>query len=257
MLAPGFEFTPDPILAKLLANERRESSEEEEYLDPRHCLVFWARPSQAVKDIIAEIQSQMRGLFPSMLNLTCPPYVESDVCPALWLMPIENLHTTILEIAHSLTEEEVEGLVKTVQPKAEEIVNFPRSHQATLVRPVLSLDAAALALSFVPSDASEDEYSYHHLRRDVYALAKASGVEVRSRYVVPSAHLTVGRWVDQTVKDEGRMEEFVRKVEEVNEGLKSKYWGENKFTWRVGEEKGLVCRRGRVWYGGGESLIEG
>ena len=183
----------------------------------------------------------------------------------MWLMPLENLHLTVLEIAHSLTAPEIDALVHTVSPKVDEIVRFPRTHQAVLIKPLLSFDAAALALSFVPASADlgeEARYSYHHLRRDVYALAGTTGVEIKSRYVVPSAHLTVGRWVDQKVRDEGRVSELVKLVDDINGELRGKYWGGAAgrgaiLRWKVGEDKGLVCRRGTVWYGGGHSLVEG
>ncbi len=38
-----------------------------------------------------------------------------------------------------------------------------------------------------------DEYTYHHLRRDIFDIAREAGVDVGSRYVVPSAHITLGR----------------------------------------------------------------
>ena len=76
---------------------------------------------------------------------------------------------------------------------------------------MLSYDSAAVALSFVPAAATtttegesadgegeeEPNYTYHHLRRDIYNLCKSTGVQIASRYTVPSAHLTIARFLTQ------------------------------------------------------------
>ena len=143
-----------------------------------------------------------------------------------------------------------------------------------------SYDAAAIALSFIPAAGgsrlqdgalNDGTYTYHHLRRDIYARSKATGVEVASRYVVPSSHLTIARFVTQkdVAKGEGagidpfKMENLMKKLEELNGVLRREHWQEENGelqrsgAWEVGEEKGLVCRKGTLWYGGGESLHEG
>ena len=193
-------------------------------------------------------------------------------------MPIECLHMTVLEITHSKTEAEIEHLVNAMEGKVSEITDFMYDHRARLVKPMLSYDAAAIALSFLPAAgedlpkekaANTDAYTYHHLRRDMYGLCKSTGVEVASRYVVPSSHLTVARFVaqkdisskDGRGLDHGKIEGLVSKLEEINAELRSKYWSEGSLrsegSWTVGEEKGLVYRRGSLWYGGGHSHHEG
>ena len=185
---------------------------------------------------------------------------------------------TVLEITHSKTEAEIEHLVNTMEGKIPELTDFTYNHRARLVKPMLSYDAAAIALSFLPAAgeglpekkaADADAYTYHHLRRDMYGLCKSAGVEVASRYVVPSSHLTIARFVTQkdissngaNGVDYGKIEGLVGKLEEINAELKSKYWSEDSFdsegSWTVGEEKGLVYRRGTLWYGGGHSHHEG
>ena len=196
----------------------------------------------------------------------------------LWLMPVDCLHMTVLEITHSKTEADIEHLVKSMDSKIPEITDFTYDHRARLVKPMLSYDAAAIALSFLPAAgeglpeakaADADTYTYHHLRRDMYGLCKSAGVEVASRYVVPSSHLTVARFVTQkdisnkdgNDIDRGKIKGLVEKVEEINAELRSQYWSEDGLTgkgsWIVGEEKGLVYRRGTLWYGGGHSHHEG
>lgn len=53
--------TIDQILAKL---ESRASNPD--YEDPRNCLVFWARPTTAVKSLIASVQSRLHEAVPGM-----------------------------------------------------------------------------------------------------------------------------------------------------------------------------------------------
>ena len=193
-------------------------------------------------------------------------------------MPLDCLHMTVLEITHSKTEAEIEHIVNSMDSEIAEIADFTYDHRARLVKPMLSYDAAAIALSFLPAAgegspeakaADADAYTYHHLRRDLYGLCESAGVEVASRYVVPSSHLTIARFVTQkdisgkdgNGIDGGKVEGLVGKLEEINAELRSNYWSEDswigKGSWVVGEEKGLVNRRGTLWYGGGHSRYEG
>ena len=182
---------------------------------------------------------------------------------------------------------------------------------------MLSYDSSAIALSFVPAASEDlsfsqsssrpnqpvqtadeqhnanpeleakrdDSYTYHHLRRSLYELCVEAGVEVASRYTVPSAHLTVARFITQedisaprdkakpVQYDETKLEAvnvakekvqmLVDKIEAVNAWLQDKYWpkkGKEEAVikkggeWIVGEEKGLDCRKGTLWYGGGETI---
>jgi hypothetical protein len=200
-------------------------------------------------------------------------------------MPSENLHTTVLEVAHSLTEEQIESLVNTLQSSqgvtTSDIADYAFAHRTRLVQPMVGFDSAAMALTFVPAagDASdvqcstEDEtYSYHHLRRDIFDMVRAAGIPVASRYIVPSAHLTIARFVTQDgfVKpgdavaegqvDPLKVKELIDKIDEINQKLQDEYWPSENGTikaggkWLVGQEKGLVIRRGRLWYGGGDDV---
>lgn len=189
-------------------------------------------------------------------------------------MPLDCLHMTVLEVTHSQTEAEIFRLVNIMESKIPEIVDHTYGHRARLVKPMLSYDAAAIALSFLPAAGTEfrgisnpkaDSYTYHHLRRDVYALSKSTGVEIASRYVVPSSHLTIARFVTQEdfaiaeseVMDQQKIDKLVSKLVSINDGLQADHWSKRTGSWLVGEEKGLVCRRGTVWYGGGQSQLEG
>jgi vesicle-fusing ATPase len=236
----------DPVLARL-----EDKSIEPGFVDPRHCLVFWARPPQHIKTLIANVQKKLQ-----------------TVAPNLWLMPPEDLHITILEITHSKTAQEIDVLKHKVAPVADQVVNYTNAsdHRANLIKPLIGFDASALALSFVPAASDEDRFSYHHLRRDVFTIVSGAGVEVDSRYVVPSAHLTIGRFITENdfaesngCVDPAKMEQFVKEIEETNEWLQSEYWdedGEGKGEWTVGEGAGIVLRWGTVWYGGGETMAQ-
>ncbi|KAJ6184178.1 hypothetical protein N7519_005479 [Penicillium mononematosum] len=233
------------------------------FVDPRNCLVIWARPSPHVRDLICFIQNELKSISPS-----------------LWLMPPENLHLTVLEIAHSQREEQIEELVQTLQSSKDvtsaDIAAYPRSHPTRLIKPMVSFDSAALALSFVPaagecleaeSSSDKEHYTYHHLRRDIFDMVRQTKVPVASRYIVPSAHLTIARFISQDgflirgsdgaeTVDHSRVKLLIDKIGEINQKLENEYWPKESAIkeegqWIVGQE-GLVIRRGRVWYGGGE-----
>ncbi|OAP63986.1 hypothetical protein AYL99_03213 [Fonsecaea erecta] len=236
------------------------------YIDPRHCLVFWGRPPQRVKTLVDVIQSKLK-----------------DAAPDLWLMPLDNLHMTVMEVAHSKTEAEITGLMNTLKDHFKAIADHTCSHRARLVKPLLSYDSAALALSFLPAagespsngrTADDDRYTYHHLRRDTYATITESGIQVGSRYVVPSAHLTIARFnspnvfggdpLDETVTLDIKMRRhWVNELEIINKWLEAEYWPQEGHLimpggeWVVGEEKGLDFRNGTLWYGGGSTIYIG
>lgn len=181
---------------------------------------------------------------------------------------------TALEITHSLTAEEIEDLVNKLLPSAPEITDYTKDHRVRLVKPLLSYDAQALALSFLPAageqgnvQKSEDNYSYHHLRRDLHNKAQETGVKVASRYVIPSSHLTIGRFITKRdfetsdgKTDHSKVEKLVSTIEEINKWLQDEYWPsadgiKHGGEWVVGEEKGLDFRKGTLWYGGGGQTV--
>ncbi|KAI9889869.1 MAG: transport between ER and Golgi ATPase protein [Vezdaea aestivalis] len=258
LLAQDFPgVTLDPVLRRLQFPDI-----EPGFVDERHCLVFWARPPVKVKALI--------GLFQRRLL---------EIAPTLWLMPIDSLHMTALEMAHSKTEEEIAEMVRKMSPSIPEIVNATLKRRSRIIKPMLSYDSSAIALSFVPAageglskdrGAEDDSYTYHHLRRDLYSLCNSTGVPVQSRYVVPSSHLTVARFVtykgfskepldeSNPIPDPEPMKVLIDRIEELNEWLQREFWPPEDGglipaggEWIVGEEKGLDNRIGRLWYGGG------
>lgn len=253
---PGVSI--DPILQKL-SNPTNELG----YVDPRHCLVFWGRPTQKVKEIIHQVQQELLTVAPNM-----------------WIMPQDCLHITVLEVTHSKTAEEIQQLVGQIESSVPAITDYTFNHRARLIKPLIGYDASALAMSFVPAageglqpgrTVADDAFTYHHLRRDVYKLCLDAGVQVDSRYVVPSSHLTIGRFIDpKDFSDENgspdpkKMEAFVGKIEEINARLEKSFWPENNHgsipeggEFNVGQEQGLNCRMGTLWYGGGKTVHSG
>lgn len=197
---------------------------------------------------------------------------------AMWFMPLNNLHITVMEVIHSLTEPEMEDIVSTLlrDGAAEEIANTTFRRQTRLIKPMISYDTAAMALSFVPAagegrdSISDDTYTYHHLRRDIFDGVKAAGFPPASRYAVPSAHLTIGRFITQDGFQDGagqvdraRVKEVMDMIDHLNARLQAQYWPteDGKIPvggdWTVGQEKGLDFRKGRLWYGGGQTIVLG
>lgn len=185
-------------------------------------------------------------------------------------MPLEKLHLTAMEMTHSKSRTEISHLITKMQGHIPSICEYPYDHRCRLVKPALGYDGAAIALSFLPAagekspsnSLQQDSYTYHHFRRDLYDMCEASGVEVASRYVLPSAHLTMARFVNQDLHKEGKVGKLVEELEAINVMLQKTTWGvgsecRQPVEWIVGESKGLVCRMMRVWYGDGVSYYEG
>lgn len=191
------------------------------------------------------------------------------------------MHLTALEVTHSRTPDEIATLVEQLRPAIPALTNYTFAHRSRLVKPMLSYDLAAIAVSFLPAagepvtsppqaggaphheeDVAGGSYSYHHLRRDLFDLATAAGADVASRYVVPSAHITLGRYLGQEDHATPEMREgWTRAIDEVNAWLEEEVWdvADGAFVgeWIVGQEKGIDARSGRLWYGGGRTIMMG
>ncbi|OAA46047.1 RNA ligase/cyclic nucleotide phosphodiesterase [Metarhizium rileyi] len=234
------------------------------FKDERNCLVFWARPPDHIVRLAARLQDMLR-----------------KAAPGIWLMPTHRMHMTVLEVAFSKTPREIGDLVATIRPGIPEIASYTRLHRSRLVKPIISHDVSAFAVSFLPASGEEplsppptapdaaavtitqgDKYTYHHLRRDVFDKIQDAGLQVGSRYQVPSAHITLGRFLDEADHDTPEKRElWVKTIDEVNEWLEKEVWdnkdGEYIGEWVVGHEKGLDARTGTLWYGGGRTILLG
>ncbi|KAK4164458.1 RNA ligase/cyclic nucleotide phosphodiesterase [Cladorrhinum sp. PSN259] len=267
-LSPEFsELIIDPFLLRL-----ENPDIEPGFKDPRHCLVFWARPPEHIVKLASHLQMLLK-----------------KAAPSLWLMPTHRMHMTTLEVAHSRSPDEIADLVSLMRPALAELTNFPFTHRARLVKPFISYDLSAIAVSFLPaagesvkspspvpphpthiahpglpggSVADTDRYTYHHLRRDVFEAAQATGVKIGSRYVVPSAHITLARYLTQKDHEtKEQREAWIQAIDQINAWLEKEVWdatnGEFIGEWIVGQERGLDARSGPLWYGGGRTITVG
>ncbi|KAI2640120.1 60S ribosomal protein L44 [Xylaria nigripes] len=258
-LDPDFkELIIDPYLLRL-----ENPLVEPGFKDPRYCITFWGRPPIHVLELAGVIQKKLK-----------------DVAPHVWLMPQYCMHITTLELAFSRTAEQIDAIKETLKPAAPAIVCHTYRHRARLVKPVVSYDLSAFAVSFLPAAGEAvvspaptapdnadvlkkwDSYTYHHLRRDLWEQVTAAGVEIDSRYVVPSAHITLGRYLTQ--EDHATPEQrkrWIDVIDEINTWLKTEVWEKSDAEvigeWIVGQEKGLDMRVGTLWYGGGRTVMSG
>lgn len=194
------------------------------------------------------------------------------------------MHLTVLEVAHSKTPNEISGFVKPLRPHVQTVADYTLTHRPRLVKPTVSYDPTGVALSFLPAAGEAllspmpspaavkegvveevvggDAYTYHHLRGDVEDILRKSGVRVESRYQVPSAHITLARYLGtEDHETPEQRERWARAVEETNAWLENEVWdvrgGDFIGEWIVGQERGLDLRCGMVWYGGGRSIMVG
>jgi vesicle-fusing ATPase len=207
-------------------------------------------------------------------------------------MPPDRMHMTSMEIAHSKTSTEIATIVARIQPSIAAIAHHTVHHPPRLVKPLLGFDSSAIALTYLPANgealpglggrrgrglaaqtAQHDSYTYHHFRRDLFDACRGAGAQVESRYVACSAHLSMARFVSEKGFRKGggsgdidreEMRRLVAVIEDINEWLVEEYWpkeGEATIKaggeWIVGQEAGLDCRHGQLWYGGGETIYMG
>ncbi|GAB1199855.1 hypothetical protein APSETT444_009214 [Aspergillus pseudonomiae] len=275
LLSPDFSgWQIDEILRKLHAqgtNAQRDN--EPSFVDPRNNFTLYARPPPEIRDLVAEIQADIQ-----------------DAAPAIWVTPPDSLHITVMEMASGRTEADIEAFLTHLQESGTipDLVDYTFHHRTRLVKPILSYDASAMALSFVPAAGEEtavgnqtycdegDRYTYHHLRRDLFDRLTATGLLMKPRYIVPSAHVTIARFITHDrfivedsgpdgvpVVDQERVAALVERIEQINGKLRQKYWPQEngpmsaKGEWIVGQGKGLELCKGRSYYGGGENVVTG
>ncbi|KAI1336883.1 RNA ligase/cyclic nucleotide phosphodiesterase [Xylariaceae sp. FL0016] len=258
-LASDFqELIIDPYLLRL---EKKDV--EPGFKDTRYCMTVWGRPPIHVLELAGEIQRKLQA-----------------VAPDVWLMPPHRMHITTLELAFSRTAKEIEAIKETLKPSIPSIASYTYRHRARLVKPMISHDLSAFAMSFLPASGEArvspaptapdtanilkqgDGYTYHHLRKDVWDQVNAAGMDIDSRYIVPSAHVTLGRFLTQ--KDHStpqQRERWVNAIDEINKWLETEVWdtvdGDFVGEWVVGQEKGMDIRVGTLWYGGGRTVHMG
>lgn len=239
----------DEILVNTLKNPK--------YQDPRNCLCIWARPSFQVKDIALQCQLMLKRLSPN-----------------LWLTPQDCLHMTVIVVALSITPKELVDKTIKFKPCLKKLASIFHGQQIRLVKPKLSFNEGGVALSFVPAADEETQdsrtkttdYTYLHLRRDIFALCSEKGVDAETQKGATACHITLARFITQ--EDHNRngnpsqeaMASWVTGIEEINEMLAQKYWPHegsvppDSGSWVIDGRRSLDIRAGTIWYGGGQSL---
>ncbi|VVT49248.1 uncharacterized protein SAPINGB_P002177 [Magnusiomyces paraingens] len=248
--------SPDSILAGLVLHDLPQES------DPRNNITIWSRPTVRVMDLIAIIQQQLIDTLhktaPSHALQKQPPVKPND--PAnkgpLWLMPRECLHLSVLEVTHSAPPDVIDSQIKQLKPYLSEILTS-RDNAPILVKPLVCFDSAAFALTFAPLDSSlqkeygahSEDYTYTHYRAHLYNAINKAQVYCAARYEVPSAHVTIARFIEEVSPNV--VDALLETIQNINTWLEDVYSNPESFSWQVGSERGTECRCGRIWYGGG------
>lgn len=276
-LSPEFkELIIDQYLLRIV-----DPTIEPGFKDERNCFVFWARPPEHVILLAAELQRRLQAAAPrksytghfknigTMLTIT-----------DIWLMPLHRMHMTVLELAFSKTPQQVKEIADIVGPVIPDLTSYTHTHRSRLVKPLISYDLAAFAVSFLPASGEQslspsptdldtaenvvegDDYTYHHLRKEAFDKATDAGIVIGSRYQVPSAHITLGRYL--TSKDHDTPEKrakWIQAIDDINKWLMEHVWdnpaAEYIGEWVVGQERGIDCRTGPLWYGTGRTIMVG
>ncbi|KAJ5621300.1 Ribosomal protein L44e [Penicillium herquei] len=243
LLTPGFrEWKFDEILENVLKADQGLI----EYEDPRNNFSFWARPPKHIRELVWDIQQE----------------IASVAGPCLWLTPQEQLHMTTCEMVSAQSASKVNEVASLFQQKLplQQISNYTIDRNPRLVRPIVSYDDTAFALSFIPAaENDKDAFTYHHLREDLWRAAGHSGYRMESRYNVPSAHLTIARFAVPPGADKSeklddlctRTAGIVEKIEDINQELTSSDWrrfgSSSRGEWILGYERGLEVNKGSSW----------
>ncbi|KAH8671354.1 60S ribosomal protein L44 [Xylariales sp. PMI_506] len=258
-VSPEFkELLIDPYLLRI-----ENPTIDPGFKDERNCMTFWGRPPIHIIELVETIQQKLKACAPN-----------------IWLMPTYNMHITTLELAFSRTPEEIRSIKNMLEPVIPSVASYTYSHRARLVKPMVSYDLTAFAVSFLPACGEpnvspplqvpeenstiqqDDRYTYHHLRRDLWSISKDAGLVIDSRYIVPSAHITLGRYlVDADHATPEQRKKWVEAIDEINLWLENEVWGKLESPligeWVVGQEKGLDVRVGTLWFGGGRTVLLG
>ncbi|KAH7088078.1 hypothetical protein FB567DRAFT_330966 [Paraphoma chrysanthemicola] len=197
-----------------------------------NCLGISGRPSHSVLSTVQAIQAQIATL------------VGQD----FYSMPAAHLHVAMLELAHRHSLDYLHSVASAVGPaRLQKMLNMIATlpSKPRLVSPLLSVDVMGIALTFLPS--SEQDYTYHHLRADMHALALESGQKFDMCYTAPSAHITLGRFVGNSFFESTKARrDLVELVGKINDDLKTRM---GKEDWVLCEEESLELQAGFLKYG--------
>ncbi|KAL3477957.1 RNA ligase/cyclic nucleotide phosphodiesterase [Aspergillus californicus] len=247
-------ITPDAALIRYLKLQGSEGkgtrNREIEELSKQdvNCLVIWARPDTRTLLLLSDIQSRLSNL----------------VGPDLYVIPPADIHLSVIELSHKHSVSHLRSVYNKVGvAELKRLLDVPlaehNTHQciARLVKPMIMFDRVGVAVGFIPA---EDSYTHHHLRNQLHTKALATGVTIDTCYTAPLAHVTVGRFINNSffeAPDQGhttenkkdRVERWVKLIQQINEDLQRDYWG--GFSWDIGGEKALEVQLGYIKFGRG------
>ena len=183
-------LSADPLLAAMLHSN-------DDTLDQRHNLALVARPPSHVIALITTLQQQLHVLAGD----------------ALWLPSPRQLHMTVYEVTHSRTSRQLQPLVATVRGHRSELCCQLPIDRVKLDSPLLNYDTSAVAITFLPIDV--DGYDIARLRAEVGGRLAGMGIEWDGRYVAPTAHITIGRFVESRLR-RASMEQWLAKLDELS-----------------------------------------
>lgn len=210
----------------------------------------------------------IRWPFSKALTSTIPEFcltLHLDI----WLTPQHGLHMTVLVVAVQLSAEKLNSIMPSLTAPLVKISKFYAEHQTRLVKPTISFSDSGVVLSYVPcageitdGNTVDHNYTFLHLQHDLFELCRGHGIEMSAQKTPGSCYMTLGRFTQKEnheKPDATSIASWLAGVEKINEKLKREYWPSEGSApaagnWIIGGEEGLDIRKGRSWYGGGQSL---
>lgn len=200
-------------------------------LDQRHNLALVARPPQHVVALLTSVQQQLHALAGD----------------ALWLPPPSHLHVTVYEITHSKTPQQLQPLVSAIRSHGLRLFEALPVERVKFDAPLVNFDTAAVAVTFLPVNV--DGYSIAAFRSELAGRLSELGVEWDGRYVAPTAHVTIARFVKPELQN-ATMEQWLLKLDELREQCQQWEGG-----WCLADAR-LQVMTDKSWYGGGTVVTE-
>jgi hypothetical protein len=116
---------------------------------------------------------------------------------------------------------------------------------------MLTCDRAAFAITFV--SPVMDDWGHLHLREQLWDnCVEYARVVPQMRYCLPSAHVTIARWIGPAIGNGARIQDMVDKVNTIIDDI----WRDIvNGVWTVADNggvEGVRCLSGLIWYGAGQ-----
>lgn len=205
-----------------------------DYQDPRHSLIFIARPPTELSNALAHIQQSISQIFTRIINSNSSNHTNSGL---IWSTPIDQLHLTVLDLLSCVSEPEIEALKTNVSP-THIVEGCGNIEAAVLDTPKLMIDASAIAINFQAK-------GYLKLRGALWDSVVADGHVPVMRYVAISGHVTIARYLQDIPLSKQQMARLLEELQNIS--LSSIP------IWTI-DKHDIQCKYGQVYYGGGYEL---